>query len=123
MCARSTQSAGVSFAKGGCLTNHESSRMAVEAIWRPINDHRAVVDCALLVARRQPTPLLGHVDGAPDHVATGADGIVEDQRTTQSGCTMHSLVASLWDEMRDLPVAQQAATTAGRPRRDRRPLA
>src|SRR6478609_2691574 len=66
------------------------------------NDHRPVVGSALLIARRQPTPLLEAIDAALHHVATRVDRLLKDQRTTRSDRATRPLISALRYGMRDL---------------------
>jgi hypothetical protein len=74
------------------------------------DDHCSVIRRSLLIAGRQPTPLLQAVDAALDHVATGVDRLVNDEWTTRSSRPLRALVAPLWNGVLDLPPAQQAPT-------------
>jgi hypothetical protein len=52
---------------------------------RGLDDHRPLVDGALLVAGGQASPLLELVDAALDHVAPPVGGLVEGQQAAGSG--------------------------------------
>ncbi len=74
------------------------------------DDHRSVVDHALLVARGEPAPLLEAVDAALHDVATRVGRLVEGQRATRSGRATRPLIAALRNRVRDLPHAEQPTT-------------
>ena len=72
--------------------------------------HRAVVDCTLLITRRQATPLLEPIDAPLDHIPTRVDGLVKGQRPTTSCGAARPLIPSLRNRVRDLPLTQQPTT-------------
>jgi hypothetical protein len=74
------------------------------------DDQRPIVNCAFLVAGRQPTPLFEAIDTPLDQVAPGIDGFVEEERPSWPNCSLRTLVASLWNGVRDLSLPQPAAT-------------
>jgi len=80
------------------------------------DDQRPIVDRAFLVAGDQSTPLLEAIDASLDHVAPGRDGFVEidsfveEERPSWPNCSLRTLVASLWNGVRDLSLPQPAAT-------------
>ena len=89
-----------------CLTNHPSSQRTIE----PEDEHGVVVVGALLVARCQSTPLLEAIEAPLDHVAAGIDGFVEAERPSWPNGALRTLVASLWNGVRDLSLPQSAPT-------------
>jgi hypothetical protein len=68
--------------------------------------HRPIVECAFLVARRQPTPLFEPVDTALHDVAPRIDRPVEDQRATRPSGAARLLIAPLWDGVGDVALAR-----------------
>jgi hypothetical protein len=74
------------------------------------DEHGAIVDRALLVAGRQPTPLFEPIDAALHHVAPRIDRLVEDQWTPAPSRSTLSLIAPLWNGVLDLSLAQHAPT-------------
>jgi hypothetical protein len=74
------------------------------------DDHRAIIERAFLIPGGYTAPLFKPVDAAFHHVAPRIDRLVKDEWTTRSRRASRALVASLWDRMVDLPLAQPAAT-------------
>ena len=74
------------------------------------DNHRAIIERAFLIPGGYTAPLFKPVDAAFHHVASRIDRLVKDEWTTRSRRASRSLVASLWDRMLDLPLAQPAAT-------------
>ena len=74
------------------------------------DEHRAIVERALLVSRGESTPLLKPIDAALDEIAPSVDRWIEDEGTTGSQCPLRTLVASLRDGVLDLSLTQPAAT-------------
>lgn len=74
------------------------------------NDHRPIVDGALLVAGGESTPLFEPIDTAFDDVAPGRGRPVERQRASWPGRPLGALVTALRDRMRDLPRPQEPPT-------------
>jgi hypothetical protein len=73
------------------------------------DEHGAAVECTFLVARRQATPLFEPIDAALDHVASGVDREIEEERSPWPRCSLRALIASLGNRAVDLPLAQHAA--------------
>ena len=72
------------------------------------DDHCSVIEGALLIPSGQSTPLFKSIDAALDHIATGVDRFVKEERPARSRCPLRSLVASLWNRVLDLSLSQQA---------------
>lgn len=62
------------------------------------------------MARCQSTLLLEAIEAPLDHVAAGIDGFVEAERPSWPNGALRTLVASLWNGVRDLSLPQPAAT-------------
>lgn len=60
--------------------------------------HRPIIDRALLIARRQPAPLLEAIDTALHDVAASVDRLVERQRTTGPRETFPVLPLTSYDD-------------------------
>jgi hypothetical protein len=74
------------------------------------DEHGAVVDGALLVARCQSTPLLEAIEAPLEDVAPGISRLVEGERTTRSDRVTRPLIAPLRNGVRDLAPSEQLAT-------------
>ena len=59
------------------------------------DDHRAIIERPLLVARGQPTPLFEPIDAALDDIATRVDRGIEEERSPWPSRSSRALVASL----------------------------
>src|SRR5581483_4997173 len=82
--------------------------------YRRQGHHRQVVDCALLVAGRHPTPLLQTQNAALHPVTLGIVGSHKDHRTpAKTPCLLAllPLVPTLRDQRRSPPTPQRPTTT------------